>query len=318
MTYLEQLLQAVPASHVYIQTHSFPDPDAVVSALGLSRLLEYHNIRSTIIYSGEIERYSTLAVLELFGIPFLNIETLPPLTREDMIILVDSQMNTANIFATNGNYRACIDHHQTFIPASYFFSDIRSDIGACASMIASYFLDNHYKIDQILATAFVYAMRVDTDNFTRHVSSFDLFILNRLFPLADQNMLNSLSHCSIQLSDLTAYTNALQNIKIVNSIAFANVGMNCPSEVIAMISDFILNLWEVTTSIVYSLREDGIKLSLRTENPKYNVGKIVYEAIGGGGHRTMAGGFIPRNNNQPFDEMIASMENRILETIQKY
>lgn len=30
--------------HAYIQTHNFPDPDAITSAFGLQRLLVLHNI----------------------------------------------------------------------------------------------------------------------------------------------------------------------------------------------------------------------------------------------------------------------------------
>ena len=39
MTNFEQLFEAVNREHVYIQTHNFPDPDAIASAYGLQRLL---------------------------------------------------------------------------------------------------------------------------------------------------------------------------------------------------------------------------------------------------------------------------------------
>ncbi len=44
MTKFEELLQQINRQHVYIQTHNFPDPDAIASAYGLKRLLATRGI----------------------------------------------------------------------------------------------------------------------------------------------------------------------------------------------------------------------------------------------------------------------------------
>lgn len=57
---------------------------------------------------------------------------------------------------------------------------------------------------------------------------------------------------------------------------------------IANISDFMLALKEVSFSVVYSRKSDGIKLSVRSEKSMLDAGKIVAEAlkgIGNGGGR---------------------------------
>ena len=48
-------------------------------------------------------------------------------------------------------------------------------------------------------------------------------------------------------------------------------------------------------SIVASFREDGIKLSVRSEDPEVHAGNKALADVGsGGGHSTMGGGFISR------------------------
>lgn len=60
MTNFELLYEAVNREHVYIQTHNFPDPDAIASAYGLKRLLETRGVNAAICYKGKIDRYSTV------------------------------------------------------------------------------------------------------------------------------------------------------------------------------------------------------------------------------------------------------------------
>lgn len=40
MTKLDELVTQINREHVYIQTHNFPDPDAIASAFGLQELLK--------------------------------------------------------------------------------------------------------------------------------------------------------------------------------------------------------------------------------------------------------------------------------------
>ena len=68
MSNLKKLISNITATKVFIQTHNFPDPDAISSAFGLKVLLEMHNIDATICYKGQIDRYNTRKMMELFGI----------------------------------------------------------------------------------------------------------------------------------------------------------------------------------------------------------------------------------------------------------
>ena len=91
MTRLDEIIQQINRKHVYIQTHNFPDSDAIASAYGLQELLKSRGIASTICYKGKIDRYSTDKLRKILNITLENIEEFEHfLTDEDEVILVDA------------------------------------------------------------------------------------------------------------------------------------------------------------------------------------------------------------------------------------
>lgn len=321
MTKLEQLISKITRKHVYIQMHNFPDPDAIASAFGLKELLEYHGIAATICYKGKIERYSTEKICALFEIAMENIENITErLNGTDEVILVDAQKGNSNIIDITGEEIICIDHHPTFEKQTYRFADIRPEVGACASIIAQYFFENNIPLDERTATVLSFGIRMDTKNLSRGVSKLDMEMLYRMFDLCDQNIIYSLENSSLYFEDLLAYSRAIYSIQVYDNVSFADTGKDCPEGLIASVSDFMLALVEVTFSIVYSRKKDGIKLSVRSEGAKLDAGKIVRQALdgigSGGGHAEMAGGFIPFTGDD--DEaylMIKELQERFLRVI---
>lgn len=321
MGIFDKIIENINSKHVYIQTHNFPDPDAIASAYGLSVLLKNYGISSSICYRGKIERYSTNGFVNSLGIKMMNIESASSLNPNDEIILVDSQKGNTNIIDTDGDEIICIDHHPTFENSKnviYRFSDIRPELGACSTIIADYYIENNIPINTKVATALIYGIKSDTMGLSRGVNAKDVEMYYHLFNLADSKILQSLEHCSIKFDDLKAYGNAINSIKVFNNVSFANTGSDCPEALIATISDFMLNLIEVNFSIVYSLKKEGIKLSVRSAG-EYDAGKLTNIALegigGGGGHASMAGGFVPVKEGQNIDDLIADIQDRFLEII---
>ena len=139
MSQLDSLMQLCQGHRVYIQTHNFPDPDAIASAFGLQRLLSIRGIESTLCYDGQIDKLSSSKMLDLFQIRMLSYESLASGMREtDRIICVDTQKHSGNVTDFIGDEIACIDHHPTFVPIEYLYQDIRIT-GACATLIAEYY-----------------------------------------------------------------------------------------------------------------------------------------------------------------------------------
>ena len=323
MTRLDQLLQQINREHVYIQTHNFPDPDAIASAYGLQRLLAYRGIPATICYQGKIDRYSTGKLVELMGIELFTTEELENvLTEEDEVILVDSQKGNSNIINITGDEIICVDHHPLNEKYSYRFTDIRPEVGACATIIAQYFYENGIPMDDKVATTLTYGIRIDTCNLSRGVSKLDVEMIYRMFDLCDNDIIRMLEHSNLCFEDLLAYSSAISSIEVYDDISFANTGLNCPEALIASVSDFMLALKEVSFSVVYSRREGGIKLSVRSERTALDAGKIISEALSevgnGGGHSSMAGGFIPFDGDKDEEKLLMDMvKERFIAVIAK-
>lgn len=322
-TNLEKMLECIDREHIYIQTHNFPDPDAIASAFGLQVLLERNGIKSTICYLGKIDKYSTKKMIESLGINIKHISEIDDMTEDDEVILVDSQIGNSNLKTIEGKVTMCIDHHPSFCMTNYKFCDIRPRVGACASIIAAYFIGNNIKIDRSIATALMYGIKVDTANLSRGVSNLDLNMFYTLYGLCDIDLINSLETSTLQFGDLTAYANAIKSIKVYDNISFANTGNHCPEPLIASISDFMLLIAGVNLCVVYSIKVDGIKISVRSDASSFDAGQLTNDALygigSGGGHPSMAGGFVPfTESHEKVDELIEQIENNFIDTVIRY
>lgn len=323
MTQLDRIIEQINRRHVYIQMHNFPDPDAIASAFGLQELLKYCGIESTICYKGTIERYSTERMRQMLRIKLENIENLSDrLTEDDEVILVDAQKGNSNIINIKGDEIICIDHHPTFEKYEYRFADIRPEVGACASIIAQYFIENNIPMNKRIATALTFGIRMDTKNLSRGVSKLDMEMLYQMFDWCDQDMIHSLENSNLYFEDLMAYSRAISSIQVYANISFADTGKDCPEGLIASVSDFMLALVEVTFSIVYSRKRDGIKLSVRSEWPELDAGKIISRALdgigNGGGHAAMAGGFVPfKGTDVELDLLIRDIQERFIRVVRE-
>lgn len=296
MNYLEEVIANISTKRVFIQTHNFPDPDAIACAYGLSELLKAKGVDAEICYKGSIERTVTAKMVRLLNINVKEYMRSDEFNEEDEIILVDAQKGNSNIIDMNGHEIICIDHHPIYEHIDYRFSDIRPDVGACASIIASYYFDNNIDMSKEVATALLYGIKMDTADMKRGVSQLDLDMFYKLYMMADRNILTDLDSSVLHFDDIKAYKDALSTIDIREDVCFACAGYECKESLIAAICDFTLTLDGINLSIVYSPKKDGIKLSIRSGG-KYLSGVMTVKALKGigtgGGHDNMAGGYVP-------------------------
>ncbi len=309
---IRDLIDHCKGRHVYIQTHNFPDPDAIASGFGLQRLFKHFDVDSTVCYVGKIDRLNTKKMTELCGIEILSKEEIAgDMTEDDWIICVDSQKNAGNIEDLIGDEIACIDHHPFVDNGEMFFREV-TKVGSCATIIARYFKELGVEPDTITATALLYGLKMDTLHFTRGVTSSDIDMFGFLFPYTDGKILQELEQNTMQFDDLRAYGDAISNVSVFERYGFAKISFACPDAMVAVISDFLLSLVEVDVAVVYSVRKDGWKFSVRSEVNEVDAGKLIaaaLEGIGsGGGHAFMAGGIIrtddlPRLGEYPEDRV---------------
>ena len=295
MSEFKDLINLCRGHLVYIQTHNFPDPDAIASAFGLQKLLEIYGVESSLCYDGRIDRLSASKMLDEFHIEMSSYRDLmPDMKEEDRIICVDTQKHGGNVTDLVGDEIACIDHHPTFVP----MEDIRI-VGACSTLIAEYFALSGNRPDGDTATALLYGIKMDTLQFTRGVTESDIKMFGFLIPFCDQEKLSDLERNNIEFTDLKAYGEAIDNIELYDKVGFSCIPFSCPDALIGILSDFILTLIEVEVAIVFSFREDGVKLSVRSEDPDVHAGDLLHEALegigSGGGHAAMGGGLIGKD-----------------------
>lgn len=316
MTKLEELLHALKKKVVFIQTHNYPDQDALAAAHGLKILLEHHGKQAIICYKGEIDKYNTIKMIELLKMDIIPADSID-FQPDDEIILVDCQKGNLNVKGYTEKVIGCIDHHSLQDTSDYLFHDIRPEIGACASIIAMYFYENNIPIDTLLATSFVYAIRMDTNMLTRSVSDTDLDLYCKLHKLANHQILRQLDTCTLKLQDLYTYQKAIANLKLYNSLALVDLGPNCSESIMGQIADFILTLREIDVIVTHSYREKGVKFNVRSSRSELDASEIVRTALNtfgdGGGHNTMAAGFVPNVPNASVAQTIANItEERII------
>ncbi len=313
---LQALVNLLSEGRVFIQTHNYPDPDAIASAFGLQKLLEHFGISAVICYDGTAEKLSAQSMLHNFGITMVPAAELTDMTETDKIVTIDGQKYNTNLTDLVGDEVACIDHHPTVIPCEYLYKDVRMT-GACASLIAAYFFENGIPMEQNVASALVYGIKMDTADFSRGVTQFDVEMYAKLFPLADNDLLDRMKINTMEFADLKAYGSAIENILVFGNVGYAYIPFHCPDGLIAMISDFILALDIIEFSVIYAVRGDGYKFSVRSELPELHAGKIIQKALSevgsGGGHARMAGGFA-EGAKLPAEEALRNHEIRRLFT----
>ncbi len=321
MTALDRLVAAITKPHVYIQTHNYPDQDALASAYGLQQLLQYKGIESTICYQGEIDKANTITMTEALELQLYDVDDLP-IQADDEIILVDGQKGNVNLEELIGDEIACIDHHPMQEVDSYRFYDIRK-VGACATIIGEYFLENNIPVSEKVATALVYGIKMDTSNLMRQTTDADVDMFCTMYKKANIETIRLFESHSLILTDLDAYREALKDLRIYgHNIGMANVGADCSEAMMGTLSDFIMSLDEVDFSVVYSYRAGGLKLSVRSEVPNVDAGVIVRKALagypgGGGGHAGMAGGFVAKLTEKQAEEAEYVIAERIIQLVEE-
>ena len=195
-----QLVELLRGHKNYIQTHNYPDPDAVASAFGLQYFLKQHGVEATICYEGTVEKLSTRKMFEVFQIDVLEASQIQDMTEQDYIVAVDSQKYNANLTDLVGDEVACIDHHPTFIECSYQYGDIRK-AGACSTLIAQYFYQTRTPMDATVAAALAYGIKVDTADFIRGVTELDLDMFAYVYKQADVDKIKIMYHDVLELDE---------------------------------------------------------------------------------------------------------------------
>jgi nanoRNase/pAp phosphatase (c-di-AMP/oligoRNAs hydrolase) len=280
---------------VYVQTHDFPDHDAVASAFGMQGALARSGVPSRIVYAGDIQRESLRRMIRDLGITVSPASDVV-MASSDPIVIVDGCKGSKNVTDLPGDEIAVVDHHDVKSPDNVAFVDIRPGFGACSTLIHGYWEETGFEMPGEVATALMIGINMDTALLTRQVSRDDIRAYAELYTRADMRLENSILRNSIQTKDLEFYRHALANVEIHDGFAFCYFPEGCNQNLLGILGDFFISLEEAEFVVLCARNSGVINVSVRSEREVWNASRIVQAALKGigfgGGHADMAGGVI--------------------------
>lgn len=290
-------LKELKSKKLAIVVHDNPDPDAISSAIALKEIAMSVGTESSILYHGEIGHHENKAFVNLLGIDLNRMED-HNISDFDKIALVDCAIPGANNIVPPGSHIGIvIDHHplsEVEIEAEYI--DVRPNVGATATILTKYLQELNIEVTPNIATALLYGIRTDTQDFKRNTDLADLSAASFLYPLSDHDILEQLERPSMSIETLDILGDAIVNRQVIGSYLLTNVGTVRDRDTLPQAADYLLNLEGISTSIVFGVSEDKIFISGRSHDIRINLGDVMKRAFGdetGGGHATAAAAQIP-------------------------
>ncbi len=271
------------------------DPDSLASALALKKLLQGKVQRATISNVNEIKRLNNQVMVSSLKIPLTPFkENL--LTEYDKFVLVDSQPTHQEVFK-KVKFNVVIDHHPLTTGWSADYVDIRPDYGATATILYEYLKTAKLRPGVRLATAMIYAIKTDTDNFEKKAKIQDVVAFQYLYRHVNRHLLQKIECADLRRSELKYLKIALENLRYVHRRAFTFVGKVLNSDILVVIADFLNKVYETSWIFVAGINKKKLIIIVRCDGYKKDAGKLVSKAFKhlglAGGHKEKARAEIP-------------------------
>ncbi len=282
---------------ITIQCHDNPDADALASGFGLYTYFLKQGKQVSLVYAGrnQIQKTNLMLMVEKLHIPITYLE-LPYHRVKGLLITVDCQYGSGNVALLEADKVAVIDHHQIEGPEQEL-SEIRSQLGSCSTLVWRMMTEEGYTFeeDAELGTALYYGLFSDTNQFSEIYNPLDMDMRDAV--PCQKSLINLFKNSNLSRAELEIAGIAL--IKhIFNEVYHYAIirSYPCDPNILGLISDFLLQVDNVHTCVVYNELPDGIKFSVRScvkEVHANELAAFLAEDIGsGGGHSEKAGGFI--------------------------
>jgi nanoRNase/pAp phosphatase (c-di-AMP/oligoRNAs hydrolase) len=282
-----------------VLTHDNPDPDALAATAALAMILKKRfRRRTTVAYGGMIGRAENQEMVRSLG---LELSHLRHLKRRDYqhFALVDCQPWTGNSQLPKGIVPDLVIDHHPLRKATQAapLVDVRPAYGATATILAEYLEAAKILPTRALATALVYAIRSETQDFGREAAGPDHAAFDRLLPRVDRRLLAKIQSAPVPFSYFRTLHRALESLSGVSNVLVSHLGPVEQPDIVPEIADLLLRMDDRTWTLATGTHGDRLYLSIRTTNPRADAGNLMRRLTGkrgkGGGHGTMAGGWIP-------------------------
>lgn len=284
---------------VTIQCHDNPDADAIGAGFGLYTYFKSIGKNVRLIYSGKykIHKANLKLMVEKLDIPIFYMED-TQVCIGGLLITVDCQYGAGNVTRLKADRVAVIDHHQIEIP-NLELKEINSSLGSCSTLVWKMLKEEKFPVEEdiILGTALYYGLYSDTNQFAEIYNPLDMDMRDTL--TCNMSLIRLFRNSNLSLAELEVAGIAMIRYIYNDDHKYAIIRSKpCDPNILGMISDFLIQVDEVWTCIVYNEINDGYKFSVRSCIKEVNASELaafVSETIGsGGGHMEKAGGFISK------------------------
>ena len=300
-------------------THDNPDPDAIASAVALADVAESVGTEADVCYFGDISHQENRALVNVLELDLRNLEPEEFDVEEyDGIALVDHSRPGVNDQLPEGlAVDVVIDHHPPRAAVGGRFVDLRDDVGATSTLLTGYYSALGTEIDETVATALLYGIRVDTRDFGREITPTDFEAAAYLIENADVDALTRIESPSVTGEMLSVLARAIANREVRDSVLATSAGWTVDRDALAQAADTLLAMDGVSTVLVLGLLEDTdtVVASARTRGSVVDIGealRLAYAQIGSaGGHTDMAGAQIPLGILGAVEDETGSLEEVI-------
>ena len=316
------MAQHTAAGRWLVLTHDNPDPDSIAAAAALSSLLRHaFKRRVTIAYGGMIGRAENQEMVKVLGIKLSHLKYLN-WNNYKHFALVDCQPRTGNNQLPETIVPDLVfDHHPVRRATRKVpFADVRVEYGATATFLAEYLVAAEVEISRSNATALVYAIRSETQDFGREYSALDRAVYDYLHPLADIRALSRIQNPRLPLSYYRILHEGLKKLESVGTLVVSHLGPVEQPDIVPEVADLMLRLQGKTWSLCTGVFASRLYLSIRTTNSRADAGNLMRRLLGrrgkGGGHGTMAGGWVPLAGID--DREVESLQNSLAKRLAKY
>ncbi len=280
-----------------VVAHDNPDPDAIASAIGVTRIAERVGVSADACYGGEIAHQENRAMVNLLDLSLKTFGEVDPSEYGGIALVDHSRAGINDSLSEDATVDIVIDHHPPRGPIEGTFVDIRPDAGATSTLITEYLSRLGIEPERALATALLYGIRIDTRDFTREVSIPDFTAAASLVPHVDESTLERVESPSVSAETLRILAEAIERRDIRGSIVASCVGEITDRDALAQAADRLLDLEGVSVTFVYGYMDGVIYGSARTRGTDLDIGEVLRDALeqagSAGGHANMAGAQVP-------------------------
>lgn len=305
-----EVIAAAKGKHLLIPLKGHPDPDGIACALAQAHLCQRMGVaKTTIGYSHELSHRENRALVKLLNLELKKMKSAKEAGNVDYISLVDAHDLDSDLTdVENIEVLTIVDHHRAPQPPKARFVDLRTDVGATATIFVEYLqelapLDPEGEDDRRIATALMHGLATDTDDYTLARAA-DFRAAALISEVCDRDLLQELSRRLIAPNAMDVIARALASLVVRRNFAMAGVGFvpEAERDTIAQAADFLVRREDIDTVVVYGVVGDRfIEGSLRTHSPSVDPAAWLEQAFGhdekgrayGGGRRDKGGFRIP-------------------------